>query len=182
MRTKIRNAILSFPELFTATPFKPGDKPKFKTRFLVAKDDPQFATIKKDAVAALNGKFPGKGEAIWTQIQGNHNKCCIQDGDTLEYDGCSGHWVITANSSIRPQVRDRDGVTPITEADGRIYPGAVVHGLIDFFGYDNTGKGLSAALAGVQFVRDGEPLGGGRGADDSDFEPITDGNDTDDLI
>ena len=62
--------------------------------------------------------------------------------------------------------------TPLTAKDGVIYPGCYVNVSIDFWAQDNSyGKRINAQLRGVQFVKDGERLGGSVAAAD-DFAPI----------
>lgn len=168
---KLNNVRLSFPALFTPEAFKPGDPLKFKAVFLIPKSDPQVAAVEAAAVAALNAKFPGKGAAIRRQIDGNRNKCCIQDRDTSEYDGYEDCIAVSAKSSVRPLIVDRDK-SPLVEEDGRPYAGCYVNASIEFFGYDNTGKGLSAQLRGVQFFRDGDAFASGRPADPDEFDDL----------
>lgn len=173
MKIKLSNVRLSFPALFTPEAFKPGDEKKFKAVFLIPKNDPQVAAVEAAALAALNTKFPGKGVAIRRQIEGNRNKCCIQDGDTSEYDGYEDCIAVSAKSPVRPLVIDRDK-SPLVEEDGRPYAGCYVNASIEFFGYNNSGNGLSAQLRGVQFFRDGDAFAGGRPADPDEFDDLAD--------
>ena len=172
-------ARLSFPDLWTAVAFKES-APAFSATFLIPKGSPLAKKVEKDAIAALNEKFHGKGEVIFKQISGNKNKCCIQDGDASEYDGYAGMLAIRAKSTKRPTIIDRDK-SPLTEADGKVYAGCYVVGNIEFFGYDNTGKGLSATFRGLQFDRDGDSFGGGTVAQADEFEDLGAGADADDL-
>jgi hypothetical protein len=178
---KLDNVRLSFPSLFTAEAFKPGDQPKFKATFLIPKGSPLLKEIEAAAIAALNAKFPGKGELIRKQITGNNNKCCIADGDLAEYDGYADHIAISAKSSTRPLVIDAQK-NPLTEADGKPYAGCYVNAIIEFFAYDQQGKGLSASLRGVQFARDGEAFSGAGAASVDDFDAIAEGADAEALV
>lgn len=181
MKIQLTNVRLAFNDLFKAVPFKDGD-PTYNGTFLIPKGSALAKQVEAAAIAALNTKFPGKGEAIRKQIDGNNNKCCIQDGDKQAYDGFAGNIAVRAKAPVskRPLVIDRDK-TPLTEADGRIYSGCYVNASIEFFGYDNTGKGLSAQLRGVQFYKDGDSFGGGTPASADEFEEVTEGADADDL-
>lgn len=177
----IKGARLSFHKLFKAEAFKPGDDEKFAGSFLIPKGSAQHKELEKACIAAMEEKFPGKGKTAWASIQGNRNKCTFQDGDTYEYDGYAGHIVIKAQSTTRPTVIDRKR-NPVTEADGVIYNGCYVNAKISLFGYDNTGKGLSATLRGVQFLKDGDSFGGSAPAKAEDFEELDDeANEADDL-
>jgi len=181
MKIKLTNVRLSFPDLFEAEAFKPGDQPKFKATFLIPKNSPLVKDIERAAVDALNAKFPGKGELIRKQIAGNNNKCCIQDGDLTEYDGYAGHIAVSAKSAVRPLVIDADK-SPLSEQDGVIYAGCFVNASIEFFAYDQQGRGLSASLRGVQFFRDGDAFTGGGAADVDDFDDVTAGAEVGDLV
>lgn len=181
MKLKLNNVRLSFPALFTPEAYKPGDPPRFKATFLIQKGSPLAKEIEAAAVAALNAKFPGKGEAIRRQIDGNNNKCCIQDGEKAEYDGYAGCIAVSAKSKVRPLVIDKDK-SPLTEQDGKPYAGCYVNAVIEFFGYDNSGKGLSAQLQGVQFFKDGYAFSGGAAASTDEFDDIAEGATADDLV
>jgi hypothetical protein len=88
---------------------------------------------------------------------------------------------ISAKSTIRPLVIDRDR-SPLAEEDGKPYAGCYVNASVEFFAYENSGNGISAQLAGVQFVRDGDAFGGGRAADPDEFDDLGEGADTEDEL
>lgn len=180
-RILLKDVRLSFAQnLFVAAPFKPGDEPKFSSTFLIPKGSDLHKAIEAAAIGALDAKFPGKGKNIRTQIDGNNNKCNIQDGDKSDYDGYEGHIAVKANSKVRPTIIDRDR-TPLDSSSGKPYSGCYVNASIEFFGYDSSGKGLSANLRGVQFLRDGDSFAGGRPADADEFEEVTAGADAEDF-
>lgn len=181
MKIFLTNVRLSFPDLFTAKAFKPGDEPRYKATFLIPKGSKQLAAIEEAAIAALEEKFPKKGAALRKQIDGNNNKCCIADGDLADYDGYAGMIAVSAKSKARPTVIDRDK-TPLAEEDGRPYAGCYVNAIIEFFGYDNSGKGLSATLKGVQFADDGDAFSGSAPASADEFDDISAGATAEDLV
>ena len=162
---------LSFPGLFNAEAFKPGDDPKFKATFLVPKNDPQVKAVEAKILAVLKEKYPQKADALLKSIRGNPNKFCWQDGDTKSYDGYEGVMALSAKSTARPTVIAADR-SPLVEADGKPYAGCYVNASVDFFVYDSSGVGVSASLRGVQFVRDGDSFGGGRPADADEFDAV----------
>lgn len=177
-KVSLKNVRLSFPDLFTARPFKPGDEPKFKGTFLIEKGSPQIAVIEAAIKqAGIDKGWGAKTEAIIKSIRGNPNKFCFQDGDTKDYDGYEGMMAISASSKARPLVIDRDK-TQLVEADGRPYAGCYVNASLEVFGYTNSGNGIAAALKGVQFVKDGDSFGGGAPASPDDFDDLAvDGED-----
>ena len=182
MKIKLQNVRLSFPGLFKAEAFKPGDDPKYKATFLVEKGSEQYKAIEAAILETVRAaKWGGKdAEKIIAGIRGNANKFCWQDGDTKPYDGYEGMMALSAKNGVRPLVIDRDR-TPLAEEDGKPYAGCYVNASVEFFAYDNTGKGVSASLGGVQFVRDGDAFAGGKAASEDDFDAL-DGADADDLV
>lgn len=181
MKVNLKNVRLSFPDLFTPRPFKPGDEPKYKATFLIAKDDPQIKAIEDAIKAVATEKWKNKADSVLKSIRGNPNKFCFQDGDTKDYDGYEGMMAVTAGNKARPTVIDRDK-SPLTQEDGKPYAGCYVNASIEFFTYDNSGNGISASLRGVQFVKDGDSFGGGGVAKTDEFDDLgADADAPDDL-
>lgn len=174
MKVTLKDVRLSFPDLFTPRPFKPGDKPKYKVTFLIPKDSSQIQEINAAILAVAKEKWGAKAESIIKSIRNNPNKFCFQDGDTKEYDGYAGMMALSAGNAARPLVIDGQK-NPLTEADGKPYAGCYVNGIVEFFAYDNSGNGISASLKGVQFVRDGDAFGGGAPASVEDFDTLGEG-------
>lgn len=181
MKIRIENARLSFPGIWHAEPFKPGDEPKFKATFLVPKDSPMAKKIEAAMMETAKAKWGAKAEKIVAGIRNNPNKFCIQDGDTKTYDGYEGMIAVSAKNGVRPTILDRDR-SPLTEEDGKPYAGCYVNGVIEFFAYENSGNGISASLGGIQFVKDGDAFAGGKAADAGDFDELGDGADADDEV
>lgn len=173
-RIMLNDVRLSFPGLFKAEAFKPGDEAKFKATLLIEKGSEQDKAIEARILAVLKEKYPQKADALLKQIQNNPNKFCYQDGDTRSYDGYEGMMALSAKSKTRPTVIDRNR-TPLTEEDGKPYAGCFVNASVDFFVYDSQGVGVSASLRGVQFWRDGDSFGGGRPAEADEFAAAEDG-------
>lgn len=182
-RIALADVRLSFPALFTAEAFKPGDKPKFKATLLVPQDSALRKQIDAKILAVLteyNKGDAGKAKKLLGSIQGNANKFCWQDGDNKSYDGYQDMMALSAKSDTRPLVID--GLkNPLAESDGKPYAGCYVNANVEFFVYNQQGVGLSAQLRGVQFVRDGDAFAAGRPADSDEFEEVTEGTSADDF-
>ena len=183
-RVKLPNVRLSFPGLFTAEAFKPGDKPKFKSTFLVPQDSPLAkqidATILKVATEFFKGDA-SKAKKFIAATATNANKFCWQNGDNKSYDGYEGMMALSAKSDTRPLVID-GSKNPVNEGDsGAPYAGCYVNANIEFFMYNQQGVGLSAQLRGVQFLKDGDAFAAGRPADSDEFEEVTEGANADDF-
>lgn len=179
MITKIMDARLSFPSLFEPTAFKDG-APSFNATFLVPKGSAMAKQIESDYRATAKEKWGAKADAVVSSIQGNSNRFCVQDGDAVGRDGYKGMLVVKAKSQARPRVVDRNG-SPLVAADGRPYAGCYVNASIEFFGYDNPGKGISAQLRAVAFNRDGDSFAGGTPMTDSEVADLAVGSDGDDV-
>lgn len=171
MKITIKNARLSFPDLFEPRAFKAGDKPKYKGTFLVPKGSEQAKAVEAAIVAVAKEKWPKTWEKVLASIRGNANKFCWQDGDSKTYAGYEGMMAFSAGNAARPTVFDRDK-SPLSKDDGKPYAGCYVNAVVELFAYDNSGNGISASLGGVQFVKDGEAFSGGRPASSDDFDDL----------
>ena len=181
MKIKLQNVRLSFPGLFKAEPFQPGDEPKFKATFLIEKGSDNDKAVQKaiSETAALKWGA-AKAPKIVDGIRGNSNRFGYQDGDTKPYDGYEGMMALTAKNTKRPLTLHSDK-SPVTEADGVIYAGCYVNASVEVFCYETPGQGVSFSLGGVQFVKKGDAFGGGASASEDDFDAL-DGADADDLV
>ena len=165
--------MLGDPEYYGGQKTKDTDKRRWSATALVPNGSPLKAQIDKTLKDVAMAQWEKKWETYYENIIVDPKGCCWIDGKRKEYDGYQGHWALTAHrpeDKGRPIVLDTDK-SPIYKANneiyegkaGRIYSGCYVNASIEFFGYDNTGKGLSAQLRGVQFYKDGDSFGGGRG-------------------
>ncbi len=172
MKIILKNVRLAFPDLFVATPYKPGDEPKYKATFLI----PKGGALAKEIEAAINevgaAKWGAKSKATLDSIRSNPNKFCYQDGDLKDYDGYAGMMALSAKNKARPLVVDKDK-TPLDSADGRPYAGCYVDASVEIFAYTNSGNGISASLRGVRFLRDGDAFAGGAPASPDEFEDLS---------
>lgn len=155
---KIKNARLSYPQLFTAKAFEQGQDPKFGCSLILSKKD-HAATIE-----ALKGKIEAAAKEQFGKnfSMSGLKGVCLRDGaEKADKDGYGDDVMfISAASSRRPQVVDRDPSIPLVEADGKPYPGCYVNAVISLWVQDNKfGKRVNANILAVQFLRDGEPFG-----------------------
>jgi hypothetical protein len=176
MEVMIKNARLSYPHIFTASAFAPGQEAKFSASFLIEANDPQLALLKAAMLEAAEAKWPGKGKKMMDSFD-TRNKA-VKDGNKARPDDSTYEdmIVISALNKSRPLVVDRRK-QPLTEEDGVIYAGCRVNAKIRFFAYDNVSKGVSASLLGVQFVGDDTPFGGAAIAKVDDFDELDDAED-----
>ena len=148
-----------------------GGAEKYSTAVLIPKTDKKtIDAIEKaidaaieEGIAKFGGKKPNKA-AI---------KLPLRDGDIERDDEAyKGHYFINANSTTPPQIVDQR-VQPILERS-QVYSGCYARVSINFYAFNSNGnKGVAAGLGNIQFVRDGEPLGGQTSASD-EFETLAD--------
>jgi len=169
----IKNARLSFPEIWTPKAFVEGQAPKFSCNLLLDKenDKAQIASFKKAIrEAALN--------AFSQQIPAGL-ATCLGDGNSKSYDGYENAMFISCASRLRPQIIDRDR-TPLVEEDGRPYAGCYVNAAISLWVMDNKyGKRVACNLNALQFSREGETFGAGGIKVEAVFDDIQSEQDAD---
>jgi len=168
MSIKLNNVRLSFPSLFQKAQFN-GEETKYEATFLLHKV--RHADVIKEIEAAI-------AEKVKIELKGAKvpaDKLCLRDGDEVEYDGYADHMTLKASTKKRPLVLNKDK-SPLTEADGVVYSGCFVNGIIDLWAQNNNyGKRINATLLGVQFAADGEAFSsGGSSASADDFDDIDD--------
>lgn len=194
---------LSYCDAFKPKPFGKGEdatgEPKYKTNILVPKEETVVGGVTmggKKALAVVKKAIAAAKKEKWGADESSHpklpmSKVCLRDGDNPEYgdENSAGHWIVVASELEAPQVIDRDGVTPLTEADGKIYSGAWARVVINAWGMDNKwGKRVNANLRAIGFIKHDEKFGKGRvnaasmfgsldDDDDSGFDPEVDEDD-----
>jgi hypothetical protein len=182
-KLKLSNVRIAFAaDLFVAK--TQGDNPiaKFACTFLINPTDPQIIAINKAIDAAATEKFGAKAAMALKGMRATE-KAGLRDGDLKTYAGYAGNMYLSASNTMRPTVIDADK-TPLVLADGKPYSGCIVNASVELWAYDHPtgGKGISATVLGVQFVKDGEKFGSGSSVADADeFDDVSDGVTADDL-
>jgi len=153
-------ARLSYPYLFRPSePMQSGGDSKYQCE-LIFEPGADLSDLKRAAAEAAKDKW---GEKIPKGL-----RTPFRDGDQEREgkDGYGGRTFIGARSKDKPGVvagRDRSPVTDESE----VYGGCWVKASITAFAYDTNGnKGVSFALNNVWKVRDGEPFGSRRSAEE----------------
>ena len=89
-----------------------------------------------------------------------------------------GKMFLNASSKTKPGIVD-DNLNEILDPT-QVYSGCYGRGSLNFYPFNSNGnKGIAVGLNNVQFLEDGEPLGGARASAEADFG---DGNNDDDLL
>ncbi|NKD93119.1 DUF2815 family protein [Haematospirillum jordaniae] len=182
MKIKLENVRLTFPVLFEARTVNGEGKPAFSASFLLDPADPQVKALNQAIEQVAREKWGAKTEAVLKQMRAQ-DKVCLHDGDLKSnYAGFPGGLYVSARSTIRPLVIDKDR-SPLTEADGKPYAGCYVNASVELWAQDNNyGKRINAGLRGVQFFRDGDAFAGGGAASEDEFDDISSGVEAGDLV
>ena len=173
MKVTLKDVRLAFPDLFEARAFNGEGEAKFGASFLFPPDHPAVAEVEKAIEAAAEEKWKDKAKTTLKSVKAKGD-VCLHDGNLKEeLAGYAGNFYISARSSVRPTVVDRDR-SPLAASDGRPYGGCYVNAILELWAQDHPkyGKRINATLSGVQFVRDGDAFVGGTPARAEDFDDL----------
>lgn len=159
---------LAFPAIKEPKKNNQG-KDKYGCVLLIPKTDAEALKPLKELIAKVVAEeWPDKAK------RPGGLKLGIRDGDVPNGNGntpngFAGNWVISCTSNYKPGLFDA-AAKPVMDG-GIFYAGCYVVAHINAFTYKESGNsGASFGLANVQFVRDGEKLGGGAPA--PSFTPV----------
>lgn len=147
--------------LFTAGTVGGEGKPAHSCTLIFPPDHPVVAELEAAEKAVAKEKWGAKADAVLKAAKAKKFQL-VKDGDTKpEYDGFEGNLFLSCRSDKRPNVFNKDG-SQVVEADGVVYSGCYVHGMVEVWAQDNSfGKRVNAQITGVMFSRDGDSFGGG---------------------
>ena len=175
---KVRTGKVRFAYCNIAQPraLTEGQEPKYSICLIIPKDD-------KRTIAAINkaieeAKEEGKASKWGGKIPANL-KTPLRDGDAERPDQpeFKNSYFINATSLRKPGVVDRQ--RNLIDND-EVYSGAYGRASLNLYPYSVGGnRGIAAGLNALQFLHDGEPLGG-RVDPQSEFDEWED--DEDDLL
>lgn len=161
---KVRLSYVHIFEAYTSDPEE--QEAKYSVTILIPKSDK--ATLAKINAAIEVAKAQGKTSKWDGKIPPNF-KITLHDGDedadlerNPEYAGCM---YMAMSSKQRPGVVDAD-LNPILDST-QVYSGCYGRVSINAYPYSAKGnKGVSFGLNNIQFLEDGDPLGGRTRAED----------------
>lgn len=191
---QLQNVRLSFPDLWEAVQYEGKGPFNYGGSFLQPENQPVMvqqadkswkkSTMAKVFEAVAAEQWKGKAAAVLDSIRNNSQKCCWVDGNTKDYDGYEGNFVLSAKRGQEkgaPLILDRNK-SPLTASSGKPYAGCYVNATVEIWAQDNKwGKGMRATLRGVQFVSDGDAFSAGTPLSDDDFTEIGDPETEDDI-
>lgn len=172
----VMRARLHYPNLFTATAYKPDRKPTYSCTLSLENDDPQLKQLKDMIINLLKEEWGENAQKVWKKMKLG-NKAVLHSGDEKDevpgFDDTVMYFACTARENDRPSVAQRNR-KPAYEKDGLFYPGCYVNVKIRLYTYSNEAKGVGVGLKAVQFVEDGEQLGGSKPVTEDEFPDMGD--------
>lgn len=165
----------AFLHLFNRAPAFAGSgadanqKLKYKATWIIEPGSEADKQITAAITAVASERWPNKYKEVLAKLAEDKKLCYHRrtyvNADGEPYPGFEGKYRLTTSADIRPTVVDRaykDGKPVIlTEEDGRPYSGCYCNVLVDIQALDmGKVRVVRAVLRGVQFVRDGDALGG----------------------
>jgi hypothetical protein len=183
MKVKLSNVRLAFPALFEAKTVNGEGDPKFGASLLIEPTDKALIKTINTAIDDVAAEKWGAKAAGHLALMRKTDKVALHDGDLkAQYAGFAGMLYVSANSSTRPLVLDKDK-SPLVAADGKPYGGCYVNATVELWAQDNKyGKRVNAQLLGVQFFADGDSFGGGAVGSADDFDDLAVGAEEDALV
>lgn len=172
MKIWLNNVRLAFPDIWEAKSVN-GGPAAYGSSFLMDPGHEAIAMLKKGFETVAKEKWGDKAGAIYQQLKAG-DKLCLHNGDAkADFAGFEGMMYVSARSSARPLVVDRD-LSPLTRNDGKPYAGCYVNAVVELWAQDHKqyGKRINAQLVSMQFVKDGDRFSGGVQASVDDFKPI----------
>lgn len=149
-------AIISYPQIFTAKAYEEGDDPEFSAAFVFLKDT-DISELKAAALAAAVERWGGG--KIKALAASNQYFSPFRDNGEEKKGYPEGSTYFTARSKRKPgvvsQIPDANGKPTFITDEEQIVAGARVKVLVSVFTYDVKGnKGVSFGLEGVQLIRE----------------------------
>lgn len=170
----------SFVHVDKPQPDKNGNNPKYRMQIIIPKGEKKTIGFINKAIDAAIAEWPTKIGGK-TPVKGAL-KLPLRDGDverdTEEKPEYADAYFMNCSSQSAPQIVGPDRKPLDPEA---IYSGCYVRVSINFYPYSQGGSnGIAAGLGNIQFVRDGESLGGMHISAKEDFGAPDDEQDADD--
>lgn len=165
--TRVRTGIVraSYAHVDKPVAAVAGGDEKYSLAVLIAKDDKETLDVIEKGISnaieqgrdKFGGKIPNKAAL----------KLPLRDGIERNDEAYQDCMFINTNNRTQPQVIDADR----HKADPSIiYSGCYCRVTINFYTFNvNGNRGVGASLGNIQFVEDGDPLGGTHYTAESDF-------------
>ena len=183
----LRKVRIAYPEVFKPKHNDLSEKDEYSVQVRLYEDNPEHMKI----VEAIKSAKTFAAQVFWDRDAKRFLAEAEDSKNTrgLRYDADGGYYYFNAKrnaSQQAPRVVGRDRTVELRPEDGKIYSGAVCNVVVDLWCYSGTAKngakipaGFSFTLCGIQFVEDGDPIGGASVAKDDDFDDLKADDDPD---
>lgn len=158
---------LSYANIWVPKAMEAGGKEKYSCQLIFPKTDTK--TLEKFKAAFKAAVAYGKDKK-WGGVIPEGVKFPVKDGDKPNKAGklneaAKGCYFIAASADTQPNIIDLDEVKITNQS--KVYSGCYVRGSINLFPYNfkNMNIGVGVGLNNLQFLKDGEPLGGRNSAE-----------------
>jgi hypothetical protein len=176
----LRRVRLGYPKLYKPAEDQNG-KLQWSCQFRI-EDEENRKKVEAAVLYAATEKWGKKAPAVLAEVRRNSGKnigarTFNDSRDGTEYFGVNAKKPTETKSGTPnqpPKLLTRNPKIPSQPGGPEsLYAGCYVNAIVSAWAYDNVAKGVSFNLGGVQFVEDGEPFGGERQYDESDFEDLS---------
>lgn len=178
-KTVTPKARIAFAQLFEAKSFD-GNPAKFGCTLIFDKEAQASPEFKKMKELASNSAKEKWGDKLPATMRSPFRSSSEKEG-MAGFD--EGTVFINVSSKNQPRVVDKNkvnGAFPLIQDASKVYSGAYVRASVNAYAYDQKGnKGVAFGLNNVQFLTDGERLGGGQTNPNDEFENAGGDNITD---
>lgn len=138
-------------------------KQVWQTAIIIPKSDVE--TINKIKEAIEEAKKAGKSKLEVNGKMPSNLRNPLHDGDEEkpEDQAYANSYYLNAKTFNRPpqMVERKNGAyVEVTDVASKFYSGAYARAVLNFYAYNNNGKGIGVGLGSLCFLSDGEPLSG----------------------
>lgn len=191
MKFHMNNVRISFPDIAAPIDYKGDGRFFYKCHFLLPNGSKIEKEFKEAVLKECQLKWGDKASGVYKTLVNKGKKNSFGDGSLMMndagdvYNGYEGNTFIKAKTKLKPQViksnaKKAEDFEFEKEAE-RFYGGCYVNATISIAtGENEYGKNIYINLLGIQFAKDGEPLGGGVEDVSNEFAPIENNLTTDD--
>lgn len=154
---------VTFVHLFEPRAAQAGQEPKYSVTALFPKGEVP-KDLKRDIMRVAKEAFGPDAKDLKNPIRDG-------DADRQGYDGFEGVEFVNISSYNKPGLVD-ENVNPVMNRE-KFYNGCYCMISCSPYPYENSGNaGVGVGLNNVQFIRDGQKLGGGTRDPKEEFEPV----------
>lgn len=174
---------LAFPNLWDPVQYMGSGPFRYEATILIPEESPDKGEVDAAIIRAAESKWGAKAKQQLAGILPNTQKCCWVDGALRSFTGAEGNWCLSAyrrQADGAPKLVDRNKEIDLKQSDGKIYAGAHVRAVVEFYAQDNAhGKGIRCGLIAVQFIKHGDSFGGTAPATLEDLDDVAYADDDD---